>query len=82
MYIFSGFHPACSINLRKASSSGVDIHRTIKRYSTFAEFHGMEDTIGRIVNYFWFAAQGLRSASKSSTCWGPSAAASRPSPNG
>ncbi|CAN7643934.1 PrkA family serine protein kinase [Rhizobium sp. LjRoot254] len=34
-------------------------NRTIKVYPTFADFHGMEDTIERIVGYFRYAAQGL-----------------------
>ena len=34
-------------------------NRTIKIYPTFADFHGMEDTIERIVGYFRYAAQGL-----------------------
>ncbi|HYD99737.1 MAG TPA: PrkA family serine protein kinase, partial [Alphaproteobacteria bacterium] len=34
-------------------------NRTIKRYPTFADFYGMEDTIERIVGYFKHAAQGL-----------------------
>jgi serine protein kinase len=34
-------------------------NRTIKRYSAFEGFYGMEDTIERIVGYFKHAAQGL-----------------------
>ena len=34
-------------------------NRTIKRYSAFHDFFGMEDTIERIVGYFRHAAQGL-----------------------
>ena len=34
-------------------------NRTIRRYPAFAEFHGMEDTIERIVGYLRHAAQGL-----------------------
>ncbi|MBQ4823589.1 MULTISPECIES: PrkA family serine protein kinase [unclassified Leisingera] len=34
-------------------------NRTIKRYSAFHDFYGMEDTIERIVGYFRHAAQGL-----------------------
>ncbi|AFO89981.1 PrkA family serine protein kinase [Phaeobacter inhibens] len=34
-------------------------NRTIKRYSAFKDFYGMEDTIERIVGYFRHAAQGL-----------------------
>ncbi|MDH3969978.1 MAG: PrkA family serine protein kinase, partial [Rhodospirillales bacterium] len=35
------------------------LNRTIKRYSAFDGFYGMEDTIERIVGYFQYAAQGL-----------------------
>ena len=35
------------------------MNRTIKRYPTFSEFYGMEDTIERIVGFFRHAAQGL-----------------------
>jgi serine protein kinase len=34
-------------------------NRTIRSYSAFASFHGMEDTIERIVGFFRHAAQGL-----------------------
>jgi serine protein kinase len=34
-------------------------NRTIKLYSSFAEFYGMEDTIERIAGYFRYASQGL-----------------------
>jgi serine protein kinase len=34
-------------------------NRTIKQYSSFKDFYGMEDTIERIVGYFRHAAQGL-----------------------
>ncbi len=34
-------------------------NRTIKRYSAFKDFYGMEDTVERIVGYFRHAAQGL-----------------------
>ena len=34
-------------------------NRIIKRYPTFEEFYGMEDTIEQIVSYFRHAAQGL-----------------------
>ncbi len=34
-------------------------NRTIRVYPAFAEFHGMEDTIERIVGFFRHAAQGL-----------------------
>ena len=57
------------------------LNRTIKRYPAFDEFYGMEDTIERVVGYFRYAAQGLRKRNRSSTSWGPSAAASRPSPS-
>ncbi len=35
------------------------LNRTIKRFSAFDGFYGMEDTIERIVGYFQYAAQGL-----------------------
>ena len=35
------------------------LNRTIRIYPAFAEFHGMEDTIERIVGFFRHAAQGL-----------------------
>ena len=34
-------------------------NRTIRRYPAFSEFHGMEETIERIVGYLRHAAQGL-----------------------
>jgi serine protein kinase len=39
--------------------SKIFLNRTIKRYPAFADFHGMEDVIERIVGYFIHAAQGL-----------------------
>ena len=35
------------------------LNRTIKRYASFADFYGMEETIERIVGHFRHAAQGL-----------------------
>jgi serine protein kinase len=35
------------------------LNRTIKRYTPFHDFYGMEETIERVVNYFRYAAQGL-----------------------
>jgi serine protein kinase len=35
------------------------MNRSIKRYSTFSDFYGMEETIERIVGFFKHAAQGL-----------------------
>ena len=35
------------------------LNRTIRRYPSFAEFHGMEETIERIVSFFRHASQGL-----------------------
>ena len=35
------------------------LNRTIKRYPSFHDFFGMEDTIERIVGFFRYAAQGL-----------------------
>ncbi len=37
----------------------VFMNRTIKRYTTFHEFFGMEETIERIVGFFKHASQGL-----------------------
>ncbi|WP_419901779.1 PrkA family serine protein kinase [Kiloniella sp.] len=37
----------------------VFMNRTIKRYTTFDEFYGMEETIERIVGFFKHASQGL-----------------------
>ncbi len=34
-------------------------NKIIKRYTTFSDFYGMEDTIEQIVSYFRHAAQGL-----------------------
>ncbi len=39
--------------------SRIFFNRTIKRYKSFSNFYGMEDTIERIVGYFKHAAQGL-----------------------
>lgn len=39
--------------------SRIFLNRTIKVYPTFSMFHGMEETIERIVAYFKHAAQGL-----------------------
>ena len=58
------------------------MNRSIKRYPAFADFYGMEETIERIVGFFKHAAQGSRSASRSSICLARSAAASRRSPSG
>ena len=57
-------------------------NRTIRRYPAFQEFYGMEDVIGQIVAFFKHAAQDWKSASRSSICSAPWAAASRPSPSG
>jgi serine protein kinase len=35
------------------------MNRSIKRYPTFSDFYGMEETIERIVGFFKHAAQGL-----------------------
>ena len=35
------------------------LNRTVRIYPAFAEFHGMEDTLERIVSFFRHAAQGL-----------------------
>jgi len=41
------------------SLSRIFFNRTIKRYPSFKNFFGMEDTIERIVGYYKHAAQGL-----------------------
>ena len=35
------------------------MNRTVRIYPAFSEFHGMEETIERIVGFFRHAAQGL-----------------------
>ena len=35
------------------------LNRSVKRYATFTDFYGMEDTIERIVGFYRHAAQGL-----------------------
>ncbi len=35
------------------------LNRTVKVYPAFSDFHGMEETIERIVGFFRYAAQGL-----------------------
>ncbi len=35
------------------------LNRTVRMYPSFSEFHGMEETIERIVSFFRHAAQGL-----------------------
>jgi serine protein kinase len=35
------------------------LNRTIKRYPTFSDFYGMEETVERLVGFFTYAAQGL-----------------------
>ena len=39
--------------------SRIFMNRTLRRYPAFKDFHGMEDTVERIVGYFKHAAQGL-----------------------
>jgi serine protein kinase len=39
--------------------SRIFLNRTIRTYTNFADFHGMEDTIEQIVGFFRHAAQGL-----------------------
>jgi len=57
-------------------------NRTIRRYPAFSEFHGMEETIERIVGFLAMPRRGSRSASRSFTCSARSAAASPRSPSG
>ena len=48
------------IDTAKDSRLGrIFLNRTIRVYPAFAGFHGMEDTIERIVGFFRHAAQGL-----------------------
>ena len=44
---------------RDTRMARVFLNRTIRVYPAFAEFHGMEETIERIVGFFRHAAQGL-----------------------
>ena len=51
------------------------LNRTIRIYPAFAEFHGMEDTIERIVGFFRHAAQGLEERKQVLYLLGPVGAA-------
>jgi serine protein kinase len=44
---------------REPRLSRIFLNRTIRVYPAFADFHGMEETIERIVGFFRHAAQGL-----------------------
>ena len=44
---------------RDARLGRIFLNRTVRIYPAFAEFHGMEETIERIVGFFRHAAQGL-----------------------
>ena len=44
---------------REAGLARVFLNRTIRLYPAFADFHGMEETVERIVSFFRHAAQGL-----------------------
>jgi serine protein kinase len=44
---------------RDPRMSRLFLNRTVRIYPAFSEFHGMEDTIERIVGFFRHAAQGL-----------------------
>ena len=44
---------------RESRLGRIFLNRTIRVYPAFAEFHGMEETIERIVGFFRHAAQGL-----------------------
>ena len=44
---------------RETRMARVFMNRTIRVYPAFADFHGMEETIERIVGFFRHAAQGL-----------------------
>ena len=56
-------------------------NRVIKRYPAFHEFYGMEDAIEQIVAFLAMPRRGSKSASRSFTCWGRSAAANHRSPS-
>ncbi len=44
---------------RETRLARVFLNRTIRLYPAFADFHGMEETVERIVGFFRHAAQGL-----------------------
>ncbi len=44
---------------RESRLARVFLNRTIRLYPAFADFHGMEETVERIVGFFRHAAQGL-----------------------
>ena len=44
---------------RDARLGRIFLNRTIRVYPAFSDFHGMEDTVERIVGFFRHAAQGL-----------------------
>jgi serine protein kinase len=45
------------------------MNRTIRRYPSFAEFYGMEETIERIVGFLRHAAQGLEESGAANPRW-------------
>ena len=58
------------------------LNRTMRIYPAFSGFHGMEETIERIVDFSGMPRKDSRSASRSSISWGQSAAESPRSPSG
>lgn len=51
--------------------SRIFTNRTMKVYPSFSDFHGMEETIERIVNFFRYAAQGLEESKQILYLLGP-----------
>src|SRR3546814_11739067 len=47
------------------------MNRTIRRYPSFAEFHGMEETTERIGSFFRHASQGLEERTQILNSLGP-----------
>jgi len=56
-------------------------NKMVRIYPAFKDFYGLEEPIEQVVSCFRHAAQGLEEKSRSFTCWGRWAAASRPSPS-
>ena len=63
------------------SLSRLFANKVIRRYPAFSEFYGMEDAIEQVVSFFRHAAQGWKSASRSSICWALWAVARARSPS-
>ena len=59
------------------------MNRTIRVYPAFSDFHGMEETVERIVGFFRHAAQGLEERKQILLpAWAGRRAASRRSASG